>query len=69
MFKVRTKNSQQPRGSRLREIRNAKAIIFEHYSNHEYDVRLRKLSEVLDRQPEILERVAATLSGWYKYCS
>lgn len=48
----------------MRETRNAQASIFEHYSNHEYcmyGVRLRKLSEVLDRQPEILERVAADL--------
>jgi len=45
----------------MRETRNAQASIFDHYSNHEYGVRLRKLSEVLDRQPEILERVAADL--------
>jgi len=45
----------------MREIRNAQVSIFEHYSNHEYGVRLRKLSEVLDRQPEILELVAADL--------
>lgn len=45
----------------MRETRNAQASIFEHYSNHEYGVRLRKLSEVLDRQPEILELVAADL--------
>ncbi|WP_300498551.1 ISNCY family transposase [Marinobacter sp.] len=43
----------------MREARNAQASIFEHYSNHEYGVRLRKLSEILDRQPEILELVAA----------
>ncbi|UQG56298.1 MULTISPECIES: ISNCY family transposase [unclassified Marinobacter] len=45
----------------MRETRNAQASIFEEYSNHEYGVRLRKLSEVLDRQPEILEPVAADL--------
>jgi IS5 family transposase len=45
----------------MRETRNAQASIFEHYSNHEYGVRLRKLSEVLDRQPEILDLVAADL--------
>ncbi|UQG62707.1 ISNCY family transposase (plasmid) [Marinobacter sp. M3C] len=45
----------------MRETRNAQASIFEEYSNHEYGVRLRKLSEVLDRQPEILELVAADL--------
>lgn len=45
----------------MRVTRNAQASIFEHYSNHEYGVRLRKLSAVLDRQPEILERVAADL--------
>jgi IS5 family transposase len=45
----------------VRETRSSKASIFEHYSNHEYGVRLQKLSEVLDRQPEILELVAADL--------
>lgn len=45
----------------MRETRYAQTSIFEHYSNHEYGVRLRKLSEVLDRQPEILEWVAADL--------
>ena len=45
----------------MRETRNAQTSIFEHYSNHEYGVRLRKLSEVLDRHPEILDLVAADL--------
>lgn len=45
----------------MRETRNAQASIFEHYSNHEYGIRLRKLSEVLDRHPEILALVAADL--------
>ncbi len=45
----------------MRETRNAQASIFEEYSNHEYGVRLRKLSEILDRQPEILDLVAADL--------
>jgi IS5 family transposase len=45
----------------MRETRNAQASIFEHYSNHEYGVRLRKLSEVLDRHPEIMDLVAADL--------
>lgn len=45
----------------MRETRNAQASIFEHYSNHEYGVRLRKLSDVLDRQPEVLDLVAADL--------
>ena len=45
----------------MRETRNAQASIFEHYSNHEYGVRLQKLSEVLDRHPEILNLVAADL--------
>jgi len=45
----------------MRETRNAQASIFEHYSNHEYGVRLWKLSEVLDRHPEILDLVAADL--------
>lgn len=45
----------------MRETRNAQASIFEHYSNHEYGSRLQKLSEVLDRHPEILDLVAADL--------
>lgn len=45
----------------MRETRNAQVSIFEHYSNHEYGTRLRKLSEVLDRHPEILDLVATDL--------
>ena len=45
----------------MREARNAQASIFEEYSNHEYGVRLRKLSEILDRHPGILDLVAADL--------
>jgi len=45
----------------MRETRNAQASIFEHYSNHECGVRLRKLSKVLDRHPELPELVAADL--------
>ena len=45
----------------MRETRNAQSSIFEEYSNHEYGVRLRKLSEILDRHPGILDLVAADL--------
>ena len=45
----------------MREARNAQVSIFEYYSNHEYGVRLRRLSEVLDEHPEILDLVAADL--------
>jgi len=45
----------------MRETRNAQASIFEEYSNHEYGVRLRKLSKILDRHPGILDLVAADL--------
>ena len=45
----------------MRETRNAQISIFEHYSNHEYGIRLRRLSEVLDEHPEILDLVAADL--------
>lgn len=45
----------------MREIRNAQASIFERYSNHEYGVRLRNLSKILDRHPEVLELIAADL--------
>lgn len=45
----------------MRETRIAQASIFEHYSNHEHGNRLRKLSVVLDRHPEILNLFAADL--------
>ncbi|MFN2411317.1 MAG: ISNCY family transposase, partial [Halomonas sp.] len=45
----------------MREARHAQASIFEHYSNHEYGIRLQRLSEVLDKQPEILDLVADDL--------
>ena len=45
----------------MRETRSTQASIFEHYSNHEYGSRLQKLSEVLDRHPEILNLFAADL--------
>ncbi len=45
----------------MRETRNAQANIFEEYSNHDYGVRLRKLSKNLDRHPGILDPVAADL--------
>ena len=45
----------------MRETRNAQISIFEDYSNHEYGIRLRRLSEVLDEHPEILDLVAADL--------
>ena len=45
----------------MRKIRSAQTSILEQYSNHEYGVRLRKLSEILDRHPEILELIAADL--------
>lgn len=45
----------------MRETRNAQASIFDEYSNHEYGIRLQKLSGILDRYPEILELVATDL--------
>jgi len=39
----------------MRETRNAQVSIFENYSNHEYGSRLRKLSEVLDEHPALLD--------------
>jgi IS5 family transposase len=45
----------------MRETRNAQASIFEEYSNHEYGVRLQKLSEVLDKHPGILDLVVTDL--------
>jgi len=35
----------------VRGARDAQTSIFENFSNHEYGVRLEKLSQVLDRQP------------------
>jgi len=45
----------------MRETRDAQASIFEYYSDHEYGVRLRKLSQILDQHPEILGLIAADL--------
>jgi len=45
----------------MRVTRNAQASIFENFANHEYGVRLQKLSQVLDQHPEILTLVAADL--------
>jgi len=47
----------------MRETRSAQTSLFEEYSNHEYGVRLRKLSEILDRHPGILDMVTADLIG------
>lgn len=41
----------------MRETRVAQASIFENYSKHEYGVRLKNLSGLLDRHPEILSLI------------
>ena len=45
----------------MRVTRDAQASIFENFSNHEYGLRLQKLSQVLDEHSEILTLVAADL--------
>lgn len=45
----------------MRETRIAQGSIFENYSNHEYGTRLRRLSDLLDQHPEILDLVATDL--------
>ncbi|MFT5505586.1 MAG: IS5 family transposase [Gammaproteobacteria bacterium] len=45
----------------MRETRVAQVSIFENYSQHELGVRLKSLSDILDRHPEILTLVARDL--------
>jgi IS5 family transposase len=45
----------------MRETRIAQASIFENYSEHEFGTRLKALSELLDRYPEILSLIANDL--------
>jgi IS5 family transposase len=45
----------------MRETRVAQASIFENYSEHEFGVRLKHLSEILDQHPEILVLIATDL--------
>jgi IS5 family transposase len=58
-LKVRTK--KQPRGFRMRETRIAQTNIFENYSEHAFGIRLRALSNLLDRHPKILSLIANEL--------
>ena len=45
----------------MRIIRNAQISIFEKYSEHEFGLRLKALSDILDAHPEILSLVAGDL--------
>ena len=45
----------------MRETRVAQASIFENYSEHEFGTRLRSLSNLLDKHPEILALIANDL--------
>lgn len=45
----------------MRVIHNAQASIFENYSEHEFGVRLKALSAILDQHSEILTLVEADL--------
>ena len=45
----------------MRETRVAQASIFENYSEHEFGVRLKALSNILDQHPEMLSLVANDL--------
>ena len=45
----------------MRVTRNAQASIFENYSEHQFGVHLKTLSDILDKHPEFLSLVAADL--------
>jgi len=45
----------------MREIRVAQISIFENYSKHEFGVRLKTLSHLLDKHPGILTLIAEDL--------
>jgi transposase, IS5 family len=45
----------------MRITRNAQASIFENYSEHPFGLRLKALSDILDKHPEILSLVEADL--------
>jgi IS5 family transposase len=47
----------------MRETRVAQASIFEYYSEHEFGVRLKSLSDLLDQHPEILPLITKDLVG------
>lgn len=45
----------------MRVTRTAQVSIFEKFSEHEYGIQLKRLSEVLDQQPQLVEIVAGDL--------
>lgn len=45
----------------MRKVRVAQVSIFESYSEHEFGVRLKRLSELLDQQPEVLSLITRDL--------
>lgn len=47
----------------MRETRIAQASLFENYSKHEFGLRLKALSDVLDEHPDILTLVESDLIG------
>lgn len=47
----------------MRETRNAQTSIFENYSEHEYGMQLKQLSELLDDYPQLVDLVALDLGS------
>jgi IS5 family transposase len=55
------KKTNKPKGFSVRETRVAQISIFENYSKHEFGVRLKTLSHILDKHPEILTIIETDL--------
>ena len=49
-----TKKTNQTKGLTMRQSRTACLSIFDLYSQHEFGVHLRKLSDLPDQHPEII---------------
>jgi IS5 family transposase len=54
-------DSQNKKALAMRETRTAQSSVFDFYSQHEFGVFLRKLSDVLDAHPEILSILSTDL--------
>jgi IS5 family transposase len=60
MFSTKKTNTKQ-KGPPMREIRTVQTSIFDFYSQHEKGLQLKRLSEVLDGYPELIELVGKDL--------
>ena len=58
-FNLRKKN--KPKGFSMRETRVAQISIFENYSKHEFGIRLKTLSHLLDTHDDILDLISVDL--------